>query len=245
MGTDITGEESPTVTQSFEFVAVRLLGLYAIIHALVLFSALSRLALLPGNVLGSHGWQGRAFILLPFALLLALAYTFTAHPVVVAGWLQGERSGDPLPAPLTHLAFIVAGVVILGDALPDLSRLLTSYSAARPEFVAGVVCQIVLGLLALFRPESMAGPLRRGRVPAADYSLDQLGPLALSVVGIVLFASAVPFLVPAFMSYFWFGISRPDQSIVGALYVEAPKALLGLGLFFFPREIMKPLAKRL
>jgi hypothetical protein len=250
--------------QSFEPVAIRLLGFYALIKALGLFSYLATIGLLGSAIISGHGWATVAFLLLPFALLLALAYTFTAHPMLVAEKLLYRHHPAPLPTPLINVAFIVAGAIILGDALPDLTRLLRPYSDVRPEFVVGTTAQVLLGLLALLKPESMAGPLMTRRVRPqkanlesdvltqdkeqevpAGYPSNDLGALALAVVGIVLFGSALPFLVPAVLSYFVNGAHSMDPTILGTLYMAAPKAILGLVLFSRPREIMMVLGKRL
>ena len=253
--------EESMPSQSFESVAIRLLGFYAIIRTLGLFSYLSTIPLLGRAIIGGHGWPAVAFLLLPFALLLALAYMFSAHPTLVAEKLLHQHPPTELSTPLINVGFIVAGTIILGDALPDLTRLLRT-ADVQPEVVVGTIAQVLLGLLALLKPESLAGPLiSRARPQKASlesdiltqdtdrelpgYAISDLGALALAVVGIALFASTVPYLVPAALSYFLHGAHSMGPTALGFLYVAAPKAIFGLVLFFRPTKIIQMLGKRL
>lgn len=136
-----------------------LVGLYALVQALVLFPSLASL----GSLLleRQQAVVAVSVTLLPFALLVALGVLLLTSPDRIARWiLRGTHGNETLPVPeeLAALLFSISGILIVAAALPDLVSIALRYvstgGAQVPEahWLAGHLARLVLGLFLFFRP---------------------------------------------------------------------------------------------
>jgi hypothetical protein len=243
--------------QSVGPVAIRLLGLYAVVRAVDVFSVLTRLGLVAAPLYAGRNWSSVILLALPFGLLLVLAYAFTVYPATIADRLLPQEAGAlDLPAPLVNLAFVVAGVIIFSDALSNLTHLIGpsfgAHEALRLESAVAAIIQLAVGLLAILRPGAMTRTLNapsssaeQPRDVSESRLAKQLGALAFAAVGLVLLASALPRVLPAAIVYFVAGGDHLSPATLALLFDAVPKALLGLLLFLQPTAVTNLLGRRL
>jgi hypothetical protein len=161
--------------------ALKLLGVYAIIQALSLLQILGTFSIMPQMSRGGIALQAWTYFaaLVPFLLVAIVAVVLLTRSEALARLIMKEEQAFTLPGSLTSrdiqtIAFSVAGVFILLHALPGLLQLATGlwyYSSAssgrqslgdtfiwRSLWTSTVspVVQCVLGIVLFFRSRGLA-----------------------------------------------------------------------------------------
>ena len=143
-------------------VGLSLLGVYALVQALVTFPSLVTW----GSALMQFQ-QGRAVLPLvtiaPFAALILIGCLLVTQPVTVARWLSPPSDPDSSPEVGIGLAtflFAAAGILIFASAIPDLIQAGLAYAAGGSQgpslpWLTGHVVRALLGLFLFFRPAAV------------------------------------------------------------------------------------------
>ncbi len=146
-------------TPSLGQLGLSLVGVYALVHALVLFPSLATW----GSVLLERDQAAIAVsvTLVPFGLLVVLGVLLVAHPESVARWIwRGKDRTETLPVTdeLASLLLAICGILVVTAAFPDLlSVSLQSLSTGAPEglrlrWLAGQLARAFLGMFLFLRP---------------------------------------------------------------------------------------------
>src|SRR5712691_10534902 len=156
--------KSPSLGQ----LGLSLVGLYALVQALVLFPSLATW----GSVLleRDQGAIAVSVTLVPCGLLVVLGVLLVAHPDSIARWMwRGMDRPESLPVPdeLALLLLAICGILVFAAALPDLVtvtlRSLSTGGAEVPSlrWLAGQLVRALLVLFLFFLPRAVLDFWRR------------------------------------------------------------------------------------
>jgi hypothetical protein len=160
--------------------ALKLLGVYAIIHALPFLQYLGAIAALPRSERANVATAVWAYlaVLVPFLLVAAVAFILLTHSESIARMLVKEdreiAPGGPSMRDVQTIAFSIVGVLVFILAIPGIYQSILSlwylgrgyYGGPSPErsqlylkiatSAAGPVIQCTLGLVLFFRSRGLA-----------------------------------------------------------------------------------------
>jgi hypothetical protein len=160
-------------TRQLAELGLGLLGVWALLYALMIFMSVASMALFQGG-----GAVGSVLLAegVPTALLLGISYLLIFHNALVATAIfpDFETTSEKGSPDLDRILVAVVGVLLLGQAIPGSISALFNFFAMRgfpgeslraqliPRFLASGA-QVAFALYLIVRPERLLAFLRRPR----------------------------------------------------------------------------------